>query len=54
MGLFLALVAFLVALCFTLVDLFGEGSTVCKGLTFTVSSSSLEVVFTSPTVRKVN
>jgi hypothetical protein len=53
-GCFLALVTFLVAFFFTQVDLFGEGSTVCKGFAFTVSSFSLEVVFTSPTIRKVN
>ena len=53
MGCFLTLVICLAALCFTRVDLFGEGSTICKGFAFTVSSS-LKVDSSTFTVRKVN
>ena len=48
---FLALVSCLASLCFTLVDLFGEGNTVCKGFTVTVSSS-LEVDSSTPISKK--
>jgi hypothetical protein len=41
----------LAALCFTLIDLFGEGNTVCIGFAVIVSSS-LEVDSSTPTSKK--